>query len=569
MATNELGGRVGRWLRPSRKPVPVARPLPQWQVAVQHMNPFGYLDELKRRHPHSMPVGLDREHNFIYTKAETTLVACGPARALGGKSASISTPVLIQHNGPAVVMSLRSDALRSSVLMRSRLGKAYQFNPDGLSVPPGVVEYHWSLVVGAEDLSLSIVTCRAFLKSAIVIDADSDQASDAMHFTVQGGTILGVLCHYAALTGKDFRWVYQFVITGNMDAYTEVITAMSFWEDQRPHNTLRGVLSMPGDRELGSILTTLNVSMGAYSTEKALASTDAPNLDFTRFVRADAKAENAWFWSYDQNKAGKGSGDTLYLIAGDKPISAAINVAIVTQIIEARHKLYNQDEEAGNADAHPDVLFCLDEMANMPLPQLPGLLAAPGKGCLFTGMLQDFSQLSKWGSEGPSMMTQMQQLVLYRGLRFSDASRMVESICPTIAVERVLGSSKNDGGGLTASASPERLPSLPTYRIYSGIDRDPATVLYLGADGLQPDWIHIQPYYSDPVLLHAQVMAIWWMSQYLDLNDPRRQLPPPNLNRDGTGSALKAAGGHTLYDLYVKACFDLKLPQNNSDRKAA
>lgn len=554
MQAPTFGDRLRQWARPTSDVPAIAPEAPLFEQVVAHPNPLGMLDWLKRQHPHSMPVGVSRLHEMIYTKPETTLVPVGPARALGGKSASFTVPVLIEHNGPAIVMSLRTDALLTSVAMRSIRGPVYMSNPDGLNVPQGVQEMRWSLVVGAEDLDASVVTCRAFLKSAVVINSSTQNAGEAMHFTEQGGTILGVVCHFAAVTGRDFRWVYELVVTGDLEAYDNVLGVMNYWDDKRPYQMLSGILSMPGDRERGSILTTLNVAMAAYQTQAALRSTDNPNIDPAALIRGDQDEENPWLWFHDERTSGKGAGPTLYLIAGDKPISAAINVAIVTQLIEARHRLYRDDEQNGNAEAHPDVLFCLDEMANMPIPQMPELLAAPGRGCLFTGMLQDFSQLVKWGDLGKSMLTQMQQLIVFRGLRDADTLRLIESLCPTTPTERVMSSGKGDGSMLAASASPERLPGIPTYRIYSGINDDPTTVLYLGADGAPPDWIHIRPYYSDPMLLVTQVRTLRRMAWALEAHDTRRLLPLPNLDRDKSGRALYVAGGHELLSTYQEAC---------------
>lgn len=508
----------------------------------------------KVHHPHSMPIGVDRHHRMLYTKSQTAVGGVGPARALGGKSAGISIPTLLEQDGPAVVMSLRSDALNASVAMRSLRGTVSMFNPDGLVLPDGVEEVRWSPLVGAEDLDTSLSTWRALIKSAMAINSTAQNAAENNHFTEQATILAGVAGHFAAMTGKDYRWVAPLTRSGNLDNFDAIAGVMSFWEDQRPFEMFSGILNMPGDRERGSILTTLNVALSAYQTEAALRSTDNPNFNADRFVIGSKHAENPWLWTADEATPGRGTGDTLYLIAGEQPVAAAINVAIVTQVVEARQRLYRDDEQRGDSDEHPDVLFCLDEMANMPLPQLPTLLAAPGRGCLFTGMLQDFSQLSKWGDAGPSMLTQMQQLLIYRGGRVRETLQLIESLCPTVPVERVMHSGQHiEGGGVGASASPERLPGIPMYRVYSGVNDDPTTVLYLGADGAPPDWIRIRPYYSDPMYLNAQVKSLWQMAHKLYSTDTRRLLPLPNLDMNGTGSAIRHAGGADLYAKYQEA----------------
>lgn len=569
MSARNFKDRVSTWIEEAKPADPVTPPPPLYELVMQHGNPLGLLGRLMKGHPHSMPVGVSADGQMIYTKPETTLVGVGPARSMGGKSASITTPALIEHNGPAVVMSLRTDALLTTVALRSLRGRVFMSNPEGLPVPAGVEEMRWSLLVGAEDLDFALITCRTFIKSAAVISSSVDHADEANHFTEQGGSILGVVCHYAAVTGKDFRWVHQVVATGNLTTYDEILDEMSYWDDRRPFQVLSGILSMPGDRERGSILTTLNVGMAAYQTEAALASTDNPNFIPSQLVQGNAEEENPWLWWENAETPGTGTGDTLYLIAGDKPIAAAINVAIVTQLIEARHRLYRNDEQAGNPEAHPDVLFGLDEMANMPLPQAPELFAAPGRGCLFTGQLQDFTQLSKWGRAGESMLTQMQQLLIFRGQRDDRTLKLIESLSATVPTMRVLGAPSHDSNGLmSATASAERLPAIPIHRIYSGINDFPTTVLYLGADGLPPQWIHVRPFYSDPVLLHAQVKALTLMAERLPADDPRRQLPIPDLNRNRNGSTLLPAGGGDLYNEYHRVTKQLGPKATNRNEGA-
>lgn len=563
--SDSLISKTRRWIQSAHHSAPPPLPPRPYERIAAHPNPLGMLDWAKRGFPHSMPVGVDRYHRMIYTKSETTWVQIGPARSMGGKSASGTVPGLMEHNGPAVVMSLRTDALNASVALRSLRGPVGMADLDALGVPEAVEEMRWSLLVGAEDLDTSLVTCKAFTKSAIVIASSADSADNANHFTDQGGTVLGVTCHYAAMSGRSFRWVHQLVTTGDLDRYRLILDELAEWSDQRPYELLAGILNMPGDRERGSILTTLNVAMAAYQTEAARRTTDNPNLDPAALVRGDKDEENPWLWVDDPSVPGRGTGPTLYLIRGDQPVAAAINVAIVTQMIEARHKLYRADEKLGDPEAHPDVLFCLDEMANMPIPQLPELLAAPGQGCLFTGMLQDFDQLAKWGTLGPSMLTQMQQITVFRGQRSLQTLRMIEALCSTTPTERIMSSGNGQGSLLGASAAPERLPGIPTHRIYSGINNDPTTVLYLGADGAPPDWIHIRPYYSDPMLLHTQVKTLLQMGQKLRLNDTRRLLPLPNLDRNHTGSALRRAGGEELLAMYQEATRLLGKPDDTQE----
>ncbi|WIG18377.1 hypothetical protein [Kocuria rosea] len=553
--SNGIGGRYTRWRNEISPPPPPIRATPEYEHVARHNNPMGLSNYFASGSPHSMPVGVSRNHETLRTKAQTSVCWIGPARAEGGKSASGSVPILLEHNGPAVVASLREDMFLSTAMMRSAYGNQLNIDFDGIGVFEGAKEVRWSPLVGAEVFDRSVSTCTAWVQSSALIAADGPVSSDASHFIDLAAKLMTCIVHYAAVQCHDFRWVHTIISAGDKPELERIRDEMAFWPDQRPYDMLRGVLDQPGENEKGSIFTTLNTAMSAYSTEAALKTTDSPNFDPVKFVRGDRNGSNPYLWHTVPDAPGKGTGDTLYIIRGRKARSASVVVALLTAIAEERRDLYNADRREGNAAAHADLLLVDDEAAHMPLPALPEWLAAPGEGILLTLNLQDPSQLAKWGHMGKSMLTQMQQLVVFRGIRDNDFLSLVEGICQTVAVERVVSTVNGSGHGpaLTASASPERLPGISKAQIYSGINNDPSTVLYLGADGAPPDWIHIRPYYSDPIMLRMQVATLEMLAAWLDFDDPRRLLPLPQLAADG-GRALTRAGGPELLERYHAAC---------------
>lgn len=550
-----LGGRYNRWRNEISPPPPPPRATPMYEHIARHPNPRGLANYLTSNAPHTMPVGVDRQHNMIRTKPETSLCWIAPARAMGGKSASGTVPIMIEHNGPVVAASLRMEMFYATAAMRSIYGNIYVIDFDGRGVPVGAEEKRWSVLVGSEDLDRALLICDAWVQSATIINSDGPPSADSAHFTNLASILLAVLVHKAAVECNDFRSVHSIVAAGNKDMLTGILGELAQWPDRRAHDLLAGVLNQPEEREFGSILTTLNTTMRAYSTEAALRTTDNPNLDLAEFVKGDPNAANPYLWHTTPDVPGKGRADTVYINRGPKKYTASIMVAFMTAVIEARRELYQADRLAGTPDAHSDLLIAQDEAANMPLPQLPELLAAPGEGVLITANLQDSTQLVKWGHMGKSMLTQFQQLTVFRGIRDNDLLSLIEGLCPTLALERIVPNHNNSDQGptLTASASPERLPAITKAQIYSGINDDPTVVLYLGADGKTPDWIHIRPYYADPVLLFMQVATLELLAKWLAPDDPRRLLPLPNLDADGSGRALRAAGGPELLERYHAA----------------
>lgn len=553
--SNGIGGRYTRWRNEIAPPPPPIQPTPEYEFVARHDNPMGLSNYFASGKPSSMPVGVGRNHESVRTKRETSICWIGPARAEGGKSASGSVPILIEHNGPAVVASLREDMFLSTAMMRSIYGNTLNIDFDGIGVFEGAKEIRWSPLVGAEVFDRSVSTCTAWVQSSALIAADGPVSSDASHFIDLAAKLMTCIVHYAAVQCHDFRWVHAVISAGDKPELERIRDEMAFWPDQRPYTMLKGVLEQPGEDEKGSVFTTLNTAISAYSTEAALKTTDNPDFDPTEFVKGDPTAPNRYLWHTVPDAPGKGTGDTVYIIRGRKKATASIVVAFMTAIVEARRDLYNADRRAGNANAHANLVVVNDEAANMALPSLPEWLAAPGEGVLLTLNLQDPSQLAKWGHMGKSMLTQMQQLVVFRGIRDNDFLSLVEGLCQTVAVERVVSTVNGSGQGpaLTASASPERLPGITKAQIYSGINDDPSTVLYLGADGAPPDWIHIRPYYSDPIMLRMQVATLEMLAAWLDFDDPRRLLPLPQLDADD-GRALTRAGGPELVERYHAAC---------------
>lgn len=193
MSADTFGQRLNRW-KGSTKPTPVITPPPAlYETIARHANPLGMLDWSKRAHPHSMPVGVDRHHRLIYTKAETSKFDVGPARALGGKSASGTVPALIEHSGSAVVMSLREDAVAATAAMRSLKGQLTMFDPDGTGIHDGVGDQRWSLLVGAEVVDRSVTVCTEFITSANIIKATGGNVSE--NPTAAAARVLG--CSWA------------------------------------------------------------------------------------------------------------------------------------------------------------------------------------------------------------------------------------------------------------------------------------------------------------------------------------------------------------------------------------
>lgn len=554
--SNGLGGRYSRWRNEIAPPPPPIRATPQYEFIARHDNPLGLSTHFASGSPHSMPVGVGRNHEMIRTKGETSICWIGPARAEGGKSASGSVPILIEHNGPAVVASLREDMFLSTAMMRSSFGNQLNIDFDGIGIFEGAKEIRWSPLVGAEVFDRCNTTCTAWVQSSALIAADGPVSGDAAHFIDLASKLMTGLVYYAARECLSFRWVHSVISAGDKTHIEEIRDKMAEWtDDPRPYDMLRGVLEQPGENEKGSVFTTLNTAMSAYSTEAALKTTDNPNFDPAEFVKGNKDAPNPYLWHTTPDVPGRGTGDTLYITRGRKARTASIVVALMTAIVEARKDLYNADRRAGNAEAHAPTLVVNDEAANMALPALPEWLAAPGEGVILTLNLQDPSQLAKWGHMGKSMLTQMQQLVVFRGIRDNDFLTLIEGICQTVPVERIVSSVNHNGQGpaLTASTSPERLPGITKAQIYSGINNDPATVLYLGSDGAPPDWIHIRPYYADPIMLLMQVRTLEMLAAWLDFDDPRRLLPLPKLDADG-GRALTKAGGPELLQRYHAAC---------------
>ena len=312
-------------------------------------------------------------------REQATLVL-GPSRS--GKTSSLVVPNVLAAEGAVLSTSTKTDVLRRTAAGRRDLGWCALYDPSGTVDPaPGVHRVGWSPVVAARDWDDAVGVADSMVRAARGQRFGTIGAGHDGHWAERAASLLGPLLHAAALSKESMRTVVHWVDRHDGSQALDVLEA-HYGDVAMPTDVLAGILSTD-PREQSGIWSTTSGVIGAYRTERALASTEPPYLDVDAFC------------------AGR---HTLYICAPGthQQLLAPLVVGIVTQVRDGAYRRARMDPHG------PPVLLALDEVANIaPLPDLPTLVTeGPGQGLLTLACLQDLSQArARWGPEAEAFLS--------------------------------------------------------------------------------------------------------------------------------------------------------------------
>lgn len=317
---------------------------------------------------------------LTWAGSEHSTLVLGPSRS--GKTSALVVPNVIAAEGAVLSTSTKPDVLRRTAGARADLGWCALYDPSGTVDPaPGVHRVGWSPVVAARDWDDAVGVADSMVRAARGQRFGAIGAGHDGHWVERAASLLGPLLHAAALSNEPMRTVVHWIDRHDGSRALSVLEA-HYGEIAMPTDALAGILSTD-PREQSGIWSTTSGVIGAYRTERALASTEAPYLDIDAFC------------------AGR---HTLYICAPgtQQQLLAPLVVGIVTQVRDGAYRRARQDRHG------PPVLLALDEVANIaPLPDLPTLVTeGPGQGLLTLACLQDLSQArARWGPEAEAFLS--------------------------------------------------------------------------------------------------------------------------------------------------------------------
>lgn len=460
------------------------------------MDPLDLLRAESARYGYGLRLGTGagRHAEAHFVAPEQCLLAIGPPRS--GKTSALVVPNVLSACGPVVTTSTKPDVALTTAAARRRVGGCMLFDPRGgadVAAAAGLELVGWSPVAGSLDWDAASLMAESMVRTA----RPGPPRGEAAHWNERAQALLAPAFHAAALDGMPMRVLLSTLDRRQGQDIRAILarhdTVGAGYGTGLALDCLDGILGTE-ERERSGIFSTASSVLGAYRSERALASSELPPVDFAQFVRG---------------------GGTLYVCSGsDEQRQAAPIVGGLLR--DARLAAYRAAAagEIGPACRRPPLLLLLDEVANIaPLHDLPTLVSEGGsQGVVTLACLQDLSQAeARWGREGEGLLSLFNTKVVFPGI--ADV-KTLEAISKLAGQEEVTVASVSEGPrrpglpGLLGRRAPDRRtystrlePRLPVDRLAAG---EPGSVVCI--DGAHPSSLELRPWFEVD-RLHAVVEA--------------------------------------------------------------
>lgn len=345
---------------------------------------------------------------IVVPNGEHVLLIGPPA---SGKTAGFLVPSVLNHDGPVLVTSSKSDVV-GLTNGRSRRGNRYSLTVGGTPVA-GTIPVAWNPLAGCEWFEEAILRAEAMVQTVKVLQGSS--AKDALWFTLASRT-LAALMHVVALEEAGPLAMLQMLdwaTTGDLAHPLELARQSGA---SAAHTILDGIASLEY-RMRDSVLITLVQCLRIFDSPalQNTLSTAAP-FDPRQFVA---------------------STDTLYVVAPleHQEFFAALVVGLVDTVARAAMAQAPRYEHLPR-EGRPAVVLALDEVANIaPLHNLPRLVSAgSGQGVQVMAVLQDLSQAkARWQEQSSGFLTLFQHKVVLPGVMHAETLEAVSKCLPHLS----------------------------------------------------------------------------------------------------------------------------------------
>jgi type IV secretion system protein VirD4 len=306
----------------------------------------------KRRHGRFTLGTLDRR--LVLSEPEEHVAVIAPTRA--GKTTRCVIPWLLEHDGPAIVTSTKTDVLRTSIDWRRRLGEVTVWDPFGET------SGSWTPLNGCEDWSYALR--QAHWLADAVQEGDSELAS---YWRGEAARLLAPLLHAAAVEGAGMSSVMGWI---DGQEAKRPVAALRSAEAHGAIAQLSGVLALD-PRNRGTIYMSAGSLIAAYRYPEVQATSDQ-GITASEFLN--------------------GEPNTLYVVASSRQqrLLAPLVVALISSLLHSAAELSN-----ATGPLEPTLRVLLDEAANIaPLRDLPVHLSqAAGHGIRIASFWQSVGQL--------------------------------------------------------------------------------------------------------------------------------------------------------------------------------
>jgi type IV secretion system protein VirD4 len=357
-----------------------------WQLRGRRPHEFGRyrtVRELivKRPSPDRVVVGyFARPRSLLaITKSVQMAVLAAPRT---GKSSGLVIPAILEHEGPIVTTSVRTDLAEHTIDRRRRLGRVFVWDPFGRNSDA------WDLLQGCEDWEHALLVAR-WLGHARKIGEGINQD----YFDEEAEGLVAPYLHAAAFTENiTAAGVYRWILDRN-DKTADGILADVGAEDAR--DRLKAVYSYT-ERQRDGIIGTAAVQLKAYG-HPAAARTARRGEGLTPEALFDGP-------------------NTLYIVAG-REHQQLLAPLVVTMISSLLFWLSERENRTGRG-LEPPALFALDETASIaPIQDLPQILATSlGSGVRFLTVWHSVAQIRRhFGIDAAAEILALSQAKVFMG----------------------------------------------------------------------------------------------------------------------------------------------------------
>jgi type IV secretion system protein VirD4 len=316
-----------------------------------------WVPEAQSGRPYLGVIGRGRGR-MLAAEVEVQPMVVAPPRA--GKSSGFVVPWLLDHDGPAVVLSTKRDVYDATAPYRSSLGHVSVYDPFGdersASFTPLTPALTWPGAIGAGE--------------ALASAAHPDHSSGANEYwDKEAASMLAPLLHAAALAATDMSELVRWLDAREFTAAVEILTDAGA---SAAAEQLKGVGRRDERNRETTVMSALNLLRAYRYPQLAAPTTDGLSPD--RFL--------------------DGQANTIYVVAAGheqellRPVILALLAAIYeTAIVKARR----------HGPLQPRLFILMDEAANIaPVRNLaPWLSQCGDHGIMIATIWQSIAQIDQ------------------------------------------------------------------------------------------------------------------------------------------------------------------------------
>lgn len=376
---------------------------------------------------------------LIATEAEHSVLVVGATRS--GKTTGYAIPALLEWEGPAIVLSAKTDLLHATHVRRRERGDVRIYDPTLVSGLPGD---GWSPLARVTDWRGAVRAANAMSK---VSGTTAGLGGASNHWERVAAQLLAPMLLAAANGGLHMGDVVRWVMTKELDEARSLLLLLGV-EGEVALTSLKSYMDLE-PRAQDSAFSTVRTVLDAYEDP------DVVDASIGWDITPD--------WLLD------GASKTLYLVANssDQARLAPVFLAQLDELLRSAFLVAAERRaRTGKPLLRPDgttaprLLLLLDEAANIaPIPDLATLAStAGGEGVQLVTIYQDLSQLRhRYGSEWGSIASNHVAKVVLPGVTDPETLGYFSAI---VGEEEVLAKSTSTGrrGERSTSESVQRRP---------------------------------------------------------------------------------------------------------------